>query len=105
MGTSERPHCNGRAGSLAAHKCAALVTTNSHPNQGINMTTLVRPTALGLAMLKAATSGKPCNAATANKVIDLVMRREDASNPLKSGFNRTMQDNIRVSAKTLAAIS
>lgn len=62
----------------------------------------IRPTTLGLALLQAATAS---NSKLADKVVTQVLRNDRPSDPLHSGYNRTMQDNIRVSQKTLSQIS
>ena len=62
----------------------------------------VRPTSLGLALLNAAMrhvdeSSNPL----AQRVGSAIIKNDRPSQPLKSGYNRTMCDNLRVSAKTL----
>lgn len=64
---------------------------------------LVRPTALGLAMLNAAVKNPKHKAA--DKAMTLVMKNDRPDAPTQSEYNRTMQDGIRVSAKTLASMS
>jgi len=62
----------------------------------------VRPTSLGLALLNAAIKNPTHKAA--DKALTLVMKNDNPDAPIKSGYNRVMKDNIRVSAKTLARI-
>jgi len=63
----------------------------------------VRPTSLGFALLNAAVKA-PTRNMTADRVLTVIMKNDNPDAPIKSGYNRVMKDNIRVSAKTLARI-